>query len=103
MLGSSVPDSSGFFGVKGDRSCLENIMGVAVGWGGMQRRDARTLTAPARGESSRRQGSVRPVPQSEAARAVVRKSLWARHLTALATKAGEKGGLGPEGGPLVVE
>jgi len=40
VLGSSVPDSSGFFGVKGDRSYLENIMGVAVGWGGMQRRDA---------------------------------------------------------------
>ena len=40
VLGSSVKDSSGFFGVKDDRTYLENIMGVAVGWGGMQRRDA---------------------------------------------------------------
>ena len=40
VLGSSVPDSSPFFGVKDDRTYLENMMGVAVGWGGMQRRDA---------------------------------------------------------------
>ena len=40
VLGSSVPDSSRFFGVKGERSYLENMMGVAVGWGGLQRRDA---------------------------------------------------------------
>jgi hypothetical protein len=40
VLGSSVEDSSRFFGVKEDRTYLENIMGVAVGWGGMQRRDA---------------------------------------------------------------
>ena len=40
VLGSSVPDSSSFFGVKGDRIYLENMMGVAVGWGGMQRQDA---------------------------------------------------------------
>ena len=40
VLGSSVKDSSRFFGVKEDRTYLENIMGVAVGWGGMQRKDA---------------------------------------------------------------
>lgn len=40
ILGSSVDDSSGFFGTNKDRDRLENIMGVAVGWGGMQRRDA---------------------------------------------------------------
>jgi len=40
VLGSSVKDSSGFFGVKCDRSYLENMMGAAVGWGGMQRQDA---------------------------------------------------------------
>ena len=40
ILGSSVPDSSRFFGVKGERSYLENMMGAAVGWGGLQRRDA---------------------------------------------------------------
>ena len=40
VLGSSVPDSSDFFGVKGERSYLENMMGVAVGWGGMQKQDA---------------------------------------------------------------
>ena len=39
-LGSSLSDSSTFFGVKCDRSYLMNAMGVAVGWGGMQRRDA---------------------------------------------------------------
>ena len=40
VLGSSVPDSSDFFGVNCDRSYLENAMGAAVGWGGLQRRDA---------------------------------------------------------------
>jgi hypothetical protein len=40
VLGSSVKDSSGFFGTNKDRDRLENIMGVAVGWGGMQRQDA---------------------------------------------------------------
>ena len=40
VLVSSVPDSSGFFGVKDERSYLEAMMGVAVGWGGMQRQDA---------------------------------------------------------------
>ncbi len=39
-LGSTLSDSSGFFGVKCDRSYLMNAMGVAVGWGGMQKRDA---------------------------------------------------------------
>ncbi len=39
-LGSSLSDSSTFFGVKCDRSYLMNCMGIAVGWGGMQRRDA---------------------------------------------------------------
>ena len=39
-LGSSLSDSSTFFGVKCERSYLMNAMGVAVGWGGMQRRDA---------------------------------------------------------------
>ncbi len=39
-LGSTLPDSSRWFGVKCDRSYLENALGVAVGWGGMQRRDA---------------------------------------------------------------
>ena len=40
VLGSTVKDSSRFFGVGCERSELENIMGVAVGWGGLQRRDA---------------------------------------------------------------
>ncbi len=40
VLGSSVPDSSRFFGVRDERSYLDNVMGVAVGWGGLQRRDA---------------------------------------------------------------
>jgi len=40
VLGSSVPDSSSFFGTKIDRGYLENMMGAAVGWGGMQRQDA---------------------------------------------------------------
>ncbi|WP_419605239.1 DUF1214 domain-containing protein [Thiolapillus sp.] len=39
-LGSTLPDSSTFFGVKCDRSYLQNALGVAVGWGGLQRRDA---------------------------------------------------------------
>lgn len=39
-LGSTLPDSSTFFGVRCDRSYLENALGVAVGWGGLQRRDA---------------------------------------------------------------
>ena len=39
-LGSSLSDSSTYFGVKCDRSYLRNAMGVAVGWGGMQKRDA---------------------------------------------------------------
>ena len=34
VLGSSVRDGSRFFGVKAERSDLENMMGVAVGWGG---------------------------------------------------------------------
>ncbi len=42
VLGSSVPDSSVFFGVKGDPgfTYLERMMGSGVGWGGLQRRDA---------------------------------------------------------------
>ena len=39
-LGSSLSDSSTFFGVRCDRSYLQNAMGVAVGWGGLQRQDA---------------------------------------------------------------
>ncbi len=39
-LGSTLPDSSSFFGVKCDRSYLMNAMGVAVGWGGLQKQDA---------------------------------------------------------------
>jgi len=39
-LGSTLPDSSTFFGVKCDRTYLDNAMGVAVGWGGLQRQDA---------------------------------------------------------------
>ena len=43
VLGSTLPDSSTFFGVKCDRSYLQNAIGVAVGWGGLQRRDATYL------------------------------------------------------------
>jgi hypothetical protein len=43
-LGSSLPDSSSFFGVKCDRSYLMDAMGVAVGWNGFQSRDALYLT-----------------------------------------------------------
>ncbi len=39
-LGSTLSDSSTFFGVKCDRSYFQNSMGIAVGWGGMQREDA---------------------------------------------------------------
>jgi len=39
-IGSTTTSSSRYFGVKCDRSYLENAMGVAVGWGGMQRQDA---------------------------------------------------------------
>jgi len=39
-LGSSLSSSSNFFGVKCDRSHLDASMGVAVGWGGMQKKDA---------------------------------------------------------------
>jgi hypothetical protein len=39
-LGSSASTSSTFFGVKCERSYLEASMGVAVGWGGMQEKDA---------------------------------------------------------------
>jgi hypothetical protein len=39
-LGSAASSSSKFFGVKCDRSYLDASMGVAVGWGGMQEKDA---------------------------------------------------------------
>ena len=39
-IGSTLSDSSTFFGVRCDRSYLENALGVAVGWGGLQRQDA---------------------------------------------------------------
>jgi len=39
-LGSSLSSSKTFFGVKGQRSYLQAAMGVAVGWGGMQEKDA---------------------------------------------------------------
>lgn len=39
-LGSSMTSSASFFGVKCDRSYFQNAMGIAVGWGGMQRKDA---------------------------------------------------------------
>ncbi len=40
IIGSTTTDSSKYFGVKCDRSYLENAMGVAVGWGGLQAIDA---------------------------------------------------------------
>ena len=39
-LGSASSSSSKFFGVKCDNSYMEKAMGVAVGWGGMQKDDA---------------------------------------------------------------
>jgi hypothetical protein len=39
-LGSSLSSSASFFGVKCDRSYMQNGMGIAVGWGGMQMKDA---------------------------------------------------------------
>ena len=44
-LGSVASSSAGFFGVKCDRSYLDDAMGVAVGWGGMQKDDALYLPA----------------------------------------------------------
>jgi hypothetical protein len=38
--GSSFDSTSKMFGVKCDRSYLDNAMGVAVGWGGLQAKDA---------------------------------------------------------------
>jgi hypothetical protein len=40
ILGSTASSSANFFGVKCDRSYLDASMGVAIGWGGMQRKDA---------------------------------------------------------------
>ncbi len=40
MAGSSMSSSESFFGVKCDRSYFQNAMGIAIGWGGMQRKDA---------------------------------------------------------------
>ena len=40
ILGSAASSSASFFGVKCDRSYLQDAMGVAVGWGGMQEGDA---------------------------------------------------------------
>jgi hypothetical protein len=40
ILGSAASSSARFFGVKCDRSYLDDAMGVAIGWGGMQRDDA---------------------------------------------------------------
>ncbi len=40
ILGSAATSSANFFGVKCERSYLDAAMGVAVGWGGMQRKDA---------------------------------------------------------------
>ncbi len=37
---SSLSDSSSLFGVKCDRSYFQNAMGIAIGWGGLQRKDA---------------------------------------------------------------
>ncbi len=39
-LGSTASSSASYFGVKCDRSYLDAAMGVAVGWGGMQQKDA---------------------------------------------------------------
>jgi len=39
-IGSTTSSSIRYFGVKCDRSYLENAMGVAVGWGGLQAKDA---------------------------------------------------------------
>lgn len=45
ILGSAATSSANFFGVKCERSYLDASMGVAVGWGGMQRKDALYLPA----------------------------------------------------------
>jgi hypothetical protein len=45
ILGSSSSSSKNFFGVRCERSYLDAAMGVAVGWGGMQQKDARYLPA----------------------------------------------------------
>ena len=39
-IGSTTSSSAPYFGVKCDRSYLMNAMGVAVGWGGLQAKDA---------------------------------------------------------------
>jgi len=44
-LGSSATSSARFFGVKCDNSYLDKAMGVAVGWGGMQEKDAKYIPA----------------------------------------------------------
>ncbi len=44
-LGSTLSSSASFFGVKCDRSYMQGAMGVAVGWGGMQMKDALYLPA----------------------------------------------------------
>jgi len=43
-LGSTLPDSSGFFGARGEICYLDKAMGVATGWGGLQKQDALYLT-----------------------------------------------------------
>ncbi len=40
ILGSAASSSANFFGVKCQNSYLDKAMGVAVGWGGMQEKDA---------------------------------------------------------------
>jgi hypothetical protein len=40
VQGSTFDNTSKFFGVKCDRSYFDNAMGVAVGWGGLQAKDA---------------------------------------------------------------
>lgn len=45
ILGSAATSSSKFFGVKCENSYLDKAMGVAVGWGGMQEKDALYIPA----------------------------------------------------------
>jgi hypothetical protein len=40
VLASTMKDTAPFFGVRDDRGYLEAMMGVAMGWGGMQVKDA---------------------------------------------------------------
>jgi hypothetical protein len=64
VLGTTVPDSKGMFGAKGEVDPVRHLIGAAMAWGGNPEHDAvyLTITPPNNDDTSPRKVTVKDVP-----------------------------------------